>query len=173
MSFCPIRAWSETQKTFLKAMQRNHLNPSNPEDVDALSPASKTSLPRRTAKEIALSVLPGVGAYHLGQKKKAAVMAVTAPVSIFFAWHDTRVLNRRLEERGSVGEWECYWSKSKWKLVGTENLQTSELLVGQDCRTIDNSSSDASVERQLRVSREWSTSCTIEKESIETTSETK
>lgn len=116
----------------------------------------------------ALSIIPGAGHLYLGQTKKAVVMALTAPVSIFFAWHDAHVMGKRIDDRGTVGDWEFFWSQSKWNIVDTEDLQTSDFVVARESRIIDNSSSDSLIERHFEELREWTASCTIEEERIET-----
>ena len=118
-----------------------------------------------------LSIIPGFGHLYLGQNKKAALMLATAPLSIFIAWRDAQVCSRRLNERGTVGDWEFFWHTSKWMLTKTRNLRTIEVVIANEKRVIDNSASDSLIEREFRIQRKWSASCSIEEERIQTTIE--
>ncbi len=137
---------------------------------------AKRKLPAGPKKSSALatvlSLIPGAGHYYLGQKKKAAVMLVTAPLSIFIAWRDAQVCSRRFNERGTVGDWEFFWHTSKWMLTKTRNLRTIEVVIANEKRVIDNSASDSLIQREFRIQRKWSASCSIEEERIQTTTET-
>lgn len=138
---------------------------------------AKKPKPPKAAKKsgalaTALSIIPGAGHFYIGQRKKAAVMLATAPLSIFVAWRDAQVCSRRLNERGTVGDWEFFWHNSKWTLTETRNLKTTEVVIANEKRVIDNSASDAAIQREFRIQRKWSATCSIEEEHIQTTTET-
>ena len=99
-------------------------------------------------------------------------MLATAPLSFLIAWRDAQVCSRRINERGTVGEWEFFWHTSKWTLTQTRDLKTTEVVIANEKRVIDNSASDAASEREFRIERKWSTTCSIEEERIQTTVET-
>lgn len=119
-----------------------------------------------------LSIIPGAGHWYLGQRGKAALMFATAPVSVFVAWHDARVMARRINERGTVGDWEFFWNSSTWRLVEVTGLKTTEVIIAEEKRVIDNTESDSGIRREFKIQRKWSASCEVEEEQIRTTVET-
>lgn len=126
-------------------------------------------IPRKSrALSMALSIVPGAGHVYLGQHKKAALMFATAPLSVFIAWHDAQIMSQRMNDRGSIGDWEFFWHKSQWTLAETSDLETTDVVIAKEKREIDNSASDSVVQRQFRIERKWKATCTIEEEHIQT-----
>jgi len=143
----------------------------------------KTNLPKvKTAgKATWLSLIfGGAGQIYLGQVKKGWLIIILSAATSWFGLGelliilgmiDANIVAKRIQENGSVKEWEFFWyrkAKSVWKVAGIEPVGYSEKFLGSEPKRFYNSSS-APLSQTFRVKREWSQSYSIEKEKAHST----
>ncbi|MDB5326452.1 MAG: hypothetical protein JWM57_2021 [Phycisphaerales bacterium] len=138
-------------------------------DVSGSTSTANLVVKKKAIIAKSLSIIPGAGHLYVGQRSKAAVMFAFAPLTLWFAWHDADILARRYNERGNLGQWECFWHGSNWKIVETKDVATSEIFFSDEDRRIDNTGSTTSIERTFAFKRKWSSSVTFEQERIQKT----
>jgi hypothetical protein len=128
-------------------------------------------------------ILGGAGQLHLGQRKKGTVIicvavlglvpfVVPGVIVIVLAVYDAHVIATRLQSHGKIGEWEFFWHKAvgaAWKVRRLEPLGISEDFLGIETLRIDNRQGARSVNRSLKIEKEWVQSYVIEHEKAQTT----
>jgi hypothetical protein len=135
-----------------------------------------------------LSIIPGAGHFYLGQKAKAACILITffgliliasliiIPFTLFIII-DAYVLAERQRCGKSLKPWEWFWQKTPaitcyWSILEIRKTGRTEQPTGTETKVLDNSRSDSTLTRTLRVSREWSYSYSVEHERASKTIDT-
>jgi len=144
------------------------------------------ALPSPTRTALLSCVLGGAGQISIGQTKKGVVIICVAVVLGLFTLgvgtlvitvlgvYDAYVIGGRFQTHGKVGEWEWFWNPAvgaSWKVVRVEPLGLSEEFLGIETLRIDNRQGQRSVNRSLKIQKEWRQSYVIEHEKAQTTTQ--
>lgn len=147
-----------------------------------ISPVINLPTTKSVGRATALSLLfGGAGQIYLGQVKKGWLIIILSAATSWFGLGeliiilgmiDANIIAKRIQENGSVKEWEFFWhvkAKSIWKVLKIEQAGFSEKFLGNEPKRFYNAKSPAPLNQTFRVKREWSQSYSIEKEKAHST----
>ena len=118
------------------------------------------------------SIVPGAGHLYIGQRRKALPVLLGSPITIFVAWHDAKVMCRRLNERGTIGDWESFWDRNRWRLIETRDVKIVEDECGEETRKFDNSEGTTPIEREFKIEKKAISTVTVSEEQMQVHSAT-
>lgn len=164
------------------ARQRSRM-PSVASDLLRKGTDGLVGLPRPLLAAALSCLLGGAGQMHLGQRRKGLLIiavaivgliafAVPGIIVIVVGVYDAYVMARRLQSRGTLGDWEFFWHEPKavtWRVIRTERRGISEAFLGVETLRIDNREGQRAVSRSLKIQKEWVQSYVIEHEKAQTT----
>jgi len=146
--------------------------------LEPYSSKPKFLMTKKTFKATALSIiLGGVGQWYLGQRNKGILIILLVWIGFIINSYlgfaliglgmlDAFLIARRVQNLGSVKNYEFFWNKVKrvWQIVDIIATEKKEEPIGTEKRSIDNSKSSSTLRRNLSFKKEWSQSYNIEYE---------